>query len=124
MPMDFPTTGVQFDLPIPSPVLSDTMPIISDSGKIRRLQKNSSSQRQELAVLTAKIRNTNMKAWFDFIQVNFGKEVGWSLSGVQLFTRAATDIQVLIVGYTDPSIPEDDPLHWQHQITLKYISTN
>lgn len=121
MTMAFPTTGVQFKFPLPSGLKPDTGVVRTDSGKLIRLRKNSTSARQELASINVKIRDTNMKAWFDYIQANVGSTVDWELSGVQLFTRSSTSVEVVILGYTDPVKPESDPLHWEHQITLLYV---
>ena len=120
--MAFPTTGVQFKHPIPSAIKPDTGVVLTDSFKPIRLQKNSTSQRQEICFMNVRVRDNGMKAWLDYIEGNINTTVNWELAGVQLFTRAATSVQVKIIDYTDPLKPEKDPLHWDMQITLLYVA--
>jgi len=120
--MAFPITGVEFHFPVPSGIDSDTGVVITDSGKPIRLQKNSASVRKELCNINVKVRDSGWKAWFDYIQANYSATVDWEMAGVQLFTRAATSVEVKIIGYTDPVKPEKSPLFWTQSITLLYVA--
>lgn len=121
MAMAFPIEGVEIHFPIPSDIHTDTEVIITDSAIPKRLVKNQSTARQEICKINVKIKDDYMKTWLDYIEANFSATVNWELSGVQLFTRASTSVQVKIVDYTEPIKPEKTPLHWDMQITLLYI---